>query len=112
MAIKLSERGPIHQTRDDALSAQAGPYCVNVTNEVAQLEAENTALKRESKNWEDAYYQLNQQYCDDVATIKRYVKHDNQCFKNQALRDLGVGGRLASCTCGLDALLSAKEPNP
>ena len=33
------------------------------------------------------------------------MKHNEQCFKNQALRDLGVGGPLASCTCGLDALL-------
>ena len=41
------------------------------------------------------------------------MDHDEQCFKNQALRDLGVGGSLASCTCGLDALLrvarAAKE---
>ena len=34
------------------------------------------------------------------------MKHDEQCWKNQALRDLGVGGPLASCTCGLEALLS------
>ena len=33
------------------------------------------------------------------------MKHDEQCFKNQTARDLGVGGDLASCTCGLDALL-------
>jgi len=33
------------------------------------------------------------------------MRHDEQCFKNQALRDLGVGGPLASCTCGFDALL-------
>ena len=42
--MKLSEQGPIYQTRDDKLSAQAGPYHVNVTNEVAQLEA-GIALK-------------------------------------------------------------------
>ena len=33
------------------------------------------------------------------------MKHDEQCWKNQSIRDLGVGGPLASCTCGLDALL-------
>ena len=31
------------------------------------------------------------------------MKHDEQCWKNQTLRDLGVGGSLASCSCGLDA---------
>ena len=33
------------------------------------------------------------------------MKHDEQCWKNQARRDLGVGYKIASCTCGLDALL-------
>ena len=33
------------------------------------------------------------------------MKHDEQCWKNQSIRDLGAGGPLASCTCGLDALL-------
>ena len=33
------------------------------------------------------------------------MKHNEQCWKNQSIRDLGVGGPLASCTCGLDALL-------
>ena len=50
MAMKLSERGPIYQERCDALSAQAGPYHVNITNEVAQLEGENGALKRGIKH--------------------------------------------------------------
>ena len=28
--------------------------------------------------------------------------HDPACWKNQSLAWLGVGGRLASCTCGAD----------
>ena len=33
------------------------------------------------------------------------MKHDEQCWKNQSTRELGVGYKIASCTCGLDALL-------
>lgn len=29
--------------------------------------------------------------------------HTPECWKNQSLNILGVGGPLASCTCGLDA---------
>ena len=29
-------------------------------------------------------------------------EHDPECWKNIAYRDLGVGGPLASCTCGAD----------
>jgi len=39
-----------------------------------------------------------------VARLKEYVQHKPECWKNQSLSYLGVGGKLASCTCGRDKI--------
>jgi hypothetical protein len=39
---------------------------------------------------------------DEIERLREYTVHKPECWKNQALRELGVGGPLASCTCGLD----------
>ena len=48
------------------------------------------------KSWMD----LEQQ--GDNYITESAKQHDPQCWKNVAYRELGVGGRLASCTCGVD----------
>ena len=40
--------------------------------------------------------------------LRDYVQHKPGCWKNQALEGLGVGGKLASCTCGLDKALGGE----
>ena len=35
--------------------------------------------------------------------------HDPSCWKVLSLNELGVGGKLASCTCGLDEALRELE---
>ena len=41
--------------------------------------------------------------------LQRYGSHLQECWKNQSLRDLGVGGPLASCSCGYSELIAPLE---
>ena len=52
----------------------------------------------------EIYQRLNavEELWTENKRLREYVVHKRECFKNMALADLGVGGRLASCTCGLD----------
>ena len=65
--------------------------------EVAQLEVRIDALERTAADAIDRYVEES----EENERLREYVQHEPECWKNQALRGLGVGGTLASCTCGL-----------
>ena len=41
--------------------------------------------------------------------LERYGSHLPECWKNASVRELGVGGSLASCTCGYSELIQPVE---
>ena len=63
------------------------------------------ATHHQKDDWADEVAELeaeNDRRADKIELLREYVVHKKECFKNMALADLGVGGPLASCTCGLD----------
>ena len=67
--------------------------------------SEHEPVTRPEAGWPDAVAELeaeNDRRADKIELLREYVVHKRECFKNMALADLGVGGPMASCTCGLD----------
>ena len=78
----LVQKGP--KTAADDYYTELEKAFMELYEGVAELEAENDRR------------------ADKIELLREYVVHKRECFKNVALADLGVGGPLASCTCGLD----------
>jgi len=82
--MMLSEEIRRETEYDWVVDAEAVGLFLDWADTAAQLEAENDRLRE-------------------------YVQHKPECWKCQALKSLGVGGDLASCTCGLDESLAEQS---
>jgi len=68
-------------------------------DEVGEMKAELDCLRDLAKK---NFYGLDLDEQWDNYITESAKEHDPECWKNIAYRDLGVGGPLASCTCGAD----------
>ena len=69
-------------------------------DEVAQMKRHIAVLEDQVLRLGITLSDLEQQ--GDNYIMESAKEHDPQCWKNVAYRELGVGGPLASCTCGAD----------
>jgi len=59
--------------------------------------------------WYDAHATAWEADMAQKEALDSYAQHLPKCWKNISLQELGIGGKLASCTCGLAVLRGEEE---